>query len=186
MYEDPDYVRQLFDYITEATIKRIQGIRELNGDPLKADDFGYADDSIAMLSTEMMKEFVLPFHKKLYKAVSNGTKPTGMHLCGDATRHFKTLCDEMNVRSFDTGFPVDFTWLRNELGPDVEIQGGPKVDVVLSGSKDELINESKRILQSGIMEGGRFILKEGNNLAPCTPMENISTMREACKLYGKY
>ena len=185
-YEDPDYVRKLFDFITEATIKRFHGVRKFHGDPLKSDSFWYADDSIAMLSGEMVREFVLPCHKKLFAAVSTGKKPSGIHLCGDATRHFKLLRDEMFVRSFDTGFPVDFAWLRKELGPGVEIQGGPKVDIVLGGTGEELMKESKRILESGIMEGGRFIFKEGNNLAPLTPMRNIRIMREACKNYGVY
>jgi len=185
-YEEPAYIHKLFSYITEATIKRIHGFRKFNGDTLKADDFAYADDSIAMLSPEMMKEFVLPYHKKLYNAISTGAKHSFVHLCGDATRHFKTLRDEMNIRSFDTGFPVDFTWLRKELGPDVEIAGGPKVDIVLKGTKEELVKESKRILTSGIMEGGKFIFKEANNLAPETPMENISAMYLACKQFGVY
>ena len=185
-YEDPDYVRMLFDFITEATIKRFHGIRKFHGDPQKTDDFWYADDSVAMLSGEMVREFVLPCHKKLHSAVSTGKNPVSMHLCGDATRHFKLFRDEMFVRSFDTGFPVDFAWLRKELGPGVEIQGGPRVALVLSGTEDELLFEARRILESGIMEGGRFIFKEGNNLAPLTPMGNIRVMLEACRRFGKY
>jgi len=185
-YEDADYVRKLFDFITEATIKRFHGIRKFHGDPIKSDSFWYADDSIAMLSGEMVREFVLPCHKKLFAAVSTGKNPAGMHLCGDATRHFKMLRDEMFVRSFDTGFPVDFAWLRKELGPGVEIQGGPRVALVLSGTEEELLLESKRILESGIMQGGKFIFKEGNNLAPLSPMKNISVMLDACRRFGAY
>src|SRR5581483_2935932 len=36
--------------------------------------------------------------------------------------------------------------------------------------------ETRRILQSGVLEGGLFILREGNNLAPGTPLENIEAM----------
>ncbi len=185
-YEDPDYVRKLFDFITEATIKRFHGIRKFHGDPLKSDSFWYADDSIAMLSGEMVREFVLPCHKRLFTAVSTGKNQVGIHLCGDATRHFKMLRDEMFVRSFDTGFPVDFAWLRKELGPGVEIQGGPGVLLVLSGTEEELQLEAKRILESGIMEGGKFIFKEGNNLAPLTPMRNIRVMLDVCRHFGVY
>ena len=34
---------------------------------------------------------------------------------------------KLNVQSFDTGFPVDFGRLRRELGPGVQILGGPSV-----------------------------------------------------------
>ena len=36
------------------------------------------------------------------------------------------------------------------------------------------------------MEGKRFIMREANNLAPLTPVENIKTMYEAAKIYGRY
>jgi uroporphyrinogen-III decarboxylase len=46
--------------------------------------------------------------------------------------------------------------------------------------------ETIRILQSGVMEGGKFILREGNNLAPSTPLENLWTMYDTGKEYGQY
>jgi hypothetical protein len=36
------------------------------------------------------------------------------------------------------------------------------------------------------MKGGRFVLREANNLAPCTPVENITAMYEAGKEFGVY
>lgn len=36
------------------------------------------------------------------------------------------------------------------------------------------------------MEGKRFVLREGNNLAPCTPIEYIRAMDEAGKKFGYY
>jgi len=36
------------------------------------------------------------------------------------------------------------------------------------------------------MEGGKFILREGNNLAPGTPEENVAAMCAACKKFGRY
>ena len=35
-------------------------------------------------------------------------------------------------------------------------------------------------------EGRRFILREANNMAPCTPVENIEAMYDAAKEFGKY
>ena len=44
----------------------------------------------------------------------------------------------------------------------------------------------REILGSGVTEGGKFILREGNNLAPGTPEENVAAMYEAAKEYGTY
>ncbi|OGF48676.1 MAG: hypothetical protein A2044_08055 [Candidatus Firestonebacteria bacterium GWA2_43_8] len=184
-YEDPGYVKKLFAYITEATIKRIKALRKYSGQPEKTKALGFADDSIANISTEMFKEFVLPYHKQLQAELSEGERGS-IHLCGDATRHFKTLRDELNVYQFDTGFPVDFGWLRKELGKDVTINGGPNINLLIQNDIPAVVTETKRILSSGIMEGGKFIIREGNNLAPRTPMQNLWKMYETVKKEGKY
>jgi hypothetical protein len=44
----------------------------------------------------------------------------------------------------------------------------------------------RRILESGIMEGGRFILQEGNNLPPCVPLENLEAVYATCQEFGRY
>lgn len=184
-YTDPGYVHQLLGFVTDGTIARIRAHREFFGLPPVSDGWGYADDAVQMLSKEMVREFVLPYHKKLKKELSNADQ-VSLHLCGDATRHFKMFRDELGVTSFDTGFPIDFGWVRKELGPDVEIQGGVRAPQLAAGTVDEIRIESRRILESGIMQGGRFILKEANDLVPCTPLENLNALYQTARTYGVY
>jgi len=185
IYEDPAYVEKLFDFIIQATVLRLKAWAKYLGWKEKNQGMFFADDSVQNISLDTYKTVVMPFHKKMLGELTLGG-PNNIHLCGDSTRHFRTLRDELNVRMFDTGFPVDFGWLRKELGEDVEIYGGPNVNLLLSGSEEEVRNETKRILSSGIMKGGKFVLRDGNNLAPRTPARNITAMYEAVKEYGKY
>ena len=194
MMEDPGYFHDLMLFITDAIIRRMKAIREWRWARLpKSPDkgqfrrpgWGFADDAIALLSTEQYAEFIYPYHRRFVDEFSDGG-PISMHLCGDATRHFRFLKEKFSVMSFDTGFPVDFGWLRRELGTDVEVRGGPTVMLLRSGSPAAIQAEVRRICESGIMVGGRFILREGNNMAPGTAVENIVTMYEAAKRYGVY
>ncbi len=100
--------------------------------------------------------------------------------------HLPIMKKKLKITMFDVGFPIDFSWVRKTLGPDVEISGGPRIDLLLKESPQMVEQETKRILESGIMDGGRFILREGNNLAPYTPLENINAMYSTCLKYGKY
>lgn len=184
-YEDPDYVRQLLDLIVEATIARVRAHRRYFGLPAVAESWGFADDAVQLLSTAMVREFILPAHRKLKTALTSAEQ-IAIHLCGDATRHFKLLRDELGVYSFDTGFPIDFTWLRQELGPEVEIKGGPRVTLLREGTPTQITAEVQRILASGIMTGGRFILREANDMAPGTPIANIAAAYEATRTFGRY
>jgi len=184
-YTDPDYVRQLLDFIAEATIARIRAQRRFFGLPEVADTWSYADDDVQLLSTDMVREFIVPVHRKLKAALTTAGR-IAIHLCGNATRHFKLLRDVLDVYSFDTGFPVDFTWLRQELGPEVEILGGPRAMLLHDGTPEQVAAEARRILESGIMQGGRFILREANDLAPGTPLANLAAMYQTARTHGQY
>ena len=94
--------------------------------------------------------------------------------------------DESKRRSFDTGFPIDFAATRRALGPDVQIQGGPHVELLRQGPPEAIVAEVRRILGSGVAEGRRFILREGNNLAPHTPVAHLKAMYDAGREYGRY
>jgi hypothetical protein len=185
MYLDPGYFHELMDFITEAVIRRIKAYRERLGQPVESKALGFADDAIQMLSPQHYREFILPYHRRLVDEFG-ADGPNSIHLCGDATRHFRTIRDEFHVTSFDTGFPVDFGWLRQELGPEVTIYGGVHVEVLRRGPAEAIVAETRRILSSGIMAGGKFVFREGNNLAPYTPPEHVRAVYEAVKEYGRY
>lgn len=194
MYEDPKYFHDLMSFVTENLVRRMKAIRQFRWSRkpdspdkgiFKQPNYGFADDAIALISNQAYQEFVLPYHKRLVEEFSDDG-PIGVHLCGDATRHFRFLKENLKVYSFDTGFPVDFGKLRQELGPEVEIKGGPTIMLLKDGTPDAVRQEVKRICQSGIMEGGRFVLREANNLAPCTPLANLEAMYSAGQEFGRY
>lgn len=191
---DPDYFHDLLGYVTEYLIRRMKAVRQWRWERQpEAEDrgefhrpwYGWADDAIVLLSVAQYREHVLPYHRRLVEEFGDGG-PTAVHLCGDAQRFFPLLRDELNVQSFDTGFPVDFARLRSELGPEVQISGGPTVMLVRSGPPAAIRAEVERICASGIMEGGKFILIAANNLSPCTPLEHTSALYGAAREFGRY
>jgi uroporphyrinogen-III decarboxylase len=194
MLADEDYYHALMTWITDNLIRRMKALRERrwarypdspdNG-VFRAKHFYFADDAIALISTEQYREFVYPYHRRIFDAFSDGSGAS-MHLCGDATRHFPFLAREFNVVAFDTGFPVDHGRLREELGPEVQINGGPTVMTVKDGSPADIEAEVRRICASGVMRGGKFVMIAANNLAPRTPVENIRALYEATKQWGRY
>jgi len=185
MVADPDFYHALMDLIVEATIARIRAFRERLGQEVESRAWGFADDSVQLVSEATYRELILPYHRRLVEAFGPDG-PNSIHLCGDATHLFRTIRDELHVMSFDTGFPVDHGRLRRELGPEVTLYGGPHVEILRAGTPDAVRAETKRILESGVMDGGKFVLREGNNLAPGTPPRNVAAMYEACREFGRY
>jgi uroporphyrinogen-III decarboxylase len=186
--EQSDKAARLLAFITEACAHRNRALADLAGGWKKADWGGLADDSIQLISTRMYEDILLPIHEAWYSAMS-ATKPTdgkrSIHLCGDATRHFPLIHERLGVTAFDTGFPVHHGALRRALGPDVEISGGPRVDVLRNGTPEQCAEAARAVLRSGVTDGGRFILQEANNLPPCVPLENLSAVYETCIAEGR-
>jgi hypothetical protein len=185
MLSDPGYFHQLMDFLTEAIIQRIRAWRGYLGLEPRPDRGGFADDAIQFLSARAYREHVLPYHKRLLAGLY-GPGPHGVHLCGNVQRHFPTVIQELNIDNIDTGFPLDFTSLRDQVGEGVLIQGGVPVGELVNASAEQIYARTKSILQSGILRGGRFILKEANDLAPCTPLANLQAMYAAVHDFGKY
>jgi uroporphyrinogen-III decarboxylase len=182
---DPSRMERLLQFITDATVTRVEAWKRRFGVTFPHDGYGIADDSIALLSVRTYREHILPLHQRLFDrfGTANGR---GIHLCGDATRHFRLIHEALGVESFDTGFPVDLGALRCELGDDVQLLGGPSAPFLAEASPDAVRAATRDVLSSGVMRGGRFILREGNNLAPGTPRENIAAMYETVRQFGRF
>lgn len=185
--EDERYFHDLLGWVTEGIARRRRAWMALVGErPSGPDDWPwFADDAIAMLSPARYREHVLPYHRKLLEEF-RGSGHLLMHLCGSAQHLFPTLVRELQVESFEVGFPTDLARARRELGPGVELIGNIHPNLLQGGTPAALDAAVRDLCASGVREGGRFILREGNNVAPGTPIANYAAMYEAGKRWGRY
>ncbi len=179
----PERIHPALQFVTDALVAKVKAWRRMCGIGWPSDGFGIGNDSAALLSVNTYREHILPYDRIIYDtfATQHGR---AIHMCGNATHLFPTLHEALNITSFDTGFPVDFGDLRRKLGPEVTIMGGPHVALLKTASAEDVAGETRRILETGILEGGRFILREGNNLAPLTPPANVAAMYSAGRRFG--
>jgi len=185
LYEDPEYFRALLQYTTDAYLAFRKKVLELQGISEKPKHGGCGDDAIELISVEQFNEFVYPHHKRILDTLFDGG-PHCYHLCGRAQHQFKNLRDRLNVWAFDTGFPTDLGKAREELGPGVTLWGNIHVATLQYGTKDDITAAVRKILDSGVMRGGRFIFGDGNNVAERTPVENLNHCYRVVKELGTY
>ena len=187
MLDEDGYYEDLMEWITKNLMNRMRALRakhlERWGD---APGFSYADDAIALISHDMYKKYVLPYHKRFFDEFLPEGGKCGVHLCGDCMHHYGELVKELPIDAFDTGFPVDHGLLRELTGPDVALYTGPTVMLLQSGTRAQIRAEAERILKSGVTKGGRYVMIAANNMAPLTPVENVAALYEAVKEYGRY
>lgn len=171
-------------FMTESIIERMKAWHKLLKISFPYEDFGFADDSIQLLSPKAYKEFILQLHKKIVSTFCS--RSPSIHLCGAVIQHLKILREELNISSIDTGFPLDLGKARSILGDDVVIQGGVKVTTLKEGPLKKIEDEVRSVLNSGVARSKRFVFREANNVAPKTPVENLNFTYELVKRVSRY
>jgi hypothetical protein len=184
LYLNRSLAEEFLWFITESIIERMKAWHRLLKISFPYEGFGFADDSVQLLSPRAYREFVLPLHKKIVNTFCSG-RPS-IHLCGAVIQHLKTLKEEFNISSIDTGFPLDLGRAREILGEDVVIQGGVRVTTLKQGPLSKIEEEVKTVLGSGVTKGKRFVFRDANNVAPNTPVEHLNFTYELLKKIGLY
>lgn len=185
MFEDENYYHDLMEFVLKAIVMRMRAWRKFLGQPIVTESYGFADDSIELLSPATYRRLVLPYHQRLLAEFA-GPGPHSIHLCGRASHQFGILRDELNVQAFDVGFPTDMAAVRRELGPEVQLRGNIHPELLRLGPISAIREAVRQVMESDVREGGRFILAEGNNVAPHTPVEHLRAMYDAGKEFGRY
>jgi uroporphyrinogen-III decarboxylase len=185
--EDEKYFHDLMDFIVEGAIKRIMAWRAYtNFKPFTpGDTYYFADDACAMLSPAVYQEHVLPYHKRFLAAIK-GDGRVQMHMCGKAQHQFRGMAKELPISAFEVGFPTDMARARKELGEGMELIGNISPMLLKQGKPEDVEAAVKKLCEGGVMQGGRFVLHDGHNCAPGTPLKNFAAMYEAGKKYGRY
>ncbi|MFH1006632.1 MAG: uroporphyrinogen decarboxylase family protein [Candidatus Latescibacterota bacterium] len=197
IYEDPAYVHELLDFITNSVIHRWKTLqsfakKEMPDFEFKAnfgivsEYWGFSDDSAGMLSDQAYREFVLPYNKRIKDAFCSAEEPVHIHMCGQAQHLFETMVSELHARSFDVGYPTDMARMRKILGPDVTLMGNIHPMILRDGPVSRIEEAVREVLTSGVMAGGRFVLRDGSNVPPGTPVEHLRACYRTAKEYGRY
>ncbi len=141
MIDAPEFVDELLSIVTEKTIDRIRAwhkvIEGTEPDRASPVGFGFADDSLQMISGESYERFVLPYHERLYSAMTTG--PRSLHLCGRSNQHYEALRRKANVTLIDGPGPfIDHGRYLRELGPDFAFNAQTDHSVLRIGSEVEI------------------------------------------------
>jgi uroporphyrinogen decarboxylase len=142
----------------------------------------YLGDSLSslnMISPSMYRNYVFPWHKKVFEGVRDHCKKyetfTLLHACGDNTKlledYIKTGVDMYEVDSM-----MDLKTCKDIVGNRLSLIGNlHPTDIVLNGSIEDVERESQRCIDVAA-QGGGFILGTGCFVPLMSPLENLQQM----------
>lgn len=133
-----------------------------------------------ILTPKEYLEFAFPYEKKLIESL----RPLApvilfMKKSGD----FLTQAKELDVNVFSVDYSVSLSHAREVLGDNIVLQGNLDPKILQSGTKEEIKRETLKILNS--MSGQKHIFNLAHGVLPETPVENVSTLIEVVRNYGK-
>ncbi len=179
--ERPDFVRELMRIVTDKLLAWLDFCGAEEGLP-RPRDFAWTDDLAVSLSAATYRELVLPFERRLRDHFDGRAS---LHMCGRSDHLLETFRDDVRIDEYQGfGYEVDLDRIAAAMGGRVTLIGNVNPMLIRSGTPAEVRAASLRVLEKLAPAGG-FILQDGNNIPPDSPLENINAMMEAAEAYGR-
>ena len=181
LYDNPEFARKLLEIITDKIIQWVEYSKQVCNEPKEGVFIG--DDGAANLSPELYEEFLLPCHKRM-QAYFGGY--TTFHADAKGHHLFPFLINELKINDFSGFSYLDDKKLTAEtFGGKAVLCGNINPMKLEAGTKEDVMEECREAIEHFAPYSG-FFLKDGDNITPKTPLENINAMYEAAVKYGKY
>lgn len=167
-YDDPDFVRKLFDFTTTMALQYARAQVEAG-----ADIIGIGDAAASLVSPKFYDEFVWPYERKLVEQIQSMGARVRLHICGNTSRIVEGMgrlgCDMVDLDYFTS---VELA--RASMGPGQALLGNIDPVAVLRAGTPESVTAA--IKQCHNEAGGRYIVGAGCEVPRDTPEENVRAL----------
>jgi MtaA/CmuA family methyltransferase len=167
-YDDPDFVRDLFDFVLEMEVRFAQAQVAAG-----AESIGIGDAAASLVGPEIYEEFVWPYEKKMVDAIHATGAKARLHICGNIRRILGGIgrlgCDIVDVDSL-----VTMSECREKMGAHQVLLGNLNpVTVVRNGTPADV---TQAVAECHRQAGARFIVGAGCEIPRDTPPENLRAL----------
>ena len=147
--------------------------------------------SLTLQSPELFRLYSLPTLKEICRVAAAAGVPTMVHSCGREYELVKICAEEteldcINPLEIPPMGDCDLAEVKRDFGGRIALMGNlHTTDVMLNGSRDDVLGASRACIEAAKGDGG-FILSTGDQCGRDTPDENLRAMVEACERWGRY
>jgi len=184
LYDDPDLVRAVVDRVGEVHLAaakvHVQFDRMLF--LFGGDDMGYKTGTL--VSPDALREYVLPWHRKIAAVSHEAGRPYVLHTCGNVEDIMPDLAEDVGIdgrHSFEDTIESVEDFFRR-WGDKMAVLGGVDMDFLCRADEAAVGKRVREILD--VCQGGRYCLGTGNSVANYVPVENYLAMLDEGRKYG--
>jgi uroporphyrinogen decarboxylase len=185
LYEQPDLVAAMFARIRDLLVGVVETVTQMPGVVgfWIGDDMGFKTGTL--IAPKHLRRYALPIHKELAAIAHRRGMPYLLHSCGNLRAIMDDLIDDVGIdgkHSFeDVIQPVEQFF--DEYGPRISVIGGLDINLLASGSEDEVRARTRRLL-AHCGGSGAYVLGSGNSIANYVPLRNFLAMVEEGQRYN--
>jgi uroporphyrinogen-III decarboxylase len=181
VHENPQFAAELLRIVTDKLIQYLDFCWE--EESLKDRDLSWTDDLAAGLSAETYRELVLPQEKRLRFHFDGRAS---LHMCGRTDHLLEIFRDDLAIDEYQGfGYQVELEKIAAVMGGRVVLLGNVNPFLVMQGPPQR-IREATRACIEKLAPFKGYIVQDGANIPPGTPLEHINAMMEASEIYGRY
>lgn len=178
MIENPEFVHELFDRITEFNLSQIDEAVKYDIDGFQfGDDWG--SQAGLIMGPGLWREFVKPRVRRMYERVRRAGKFVFIHSCGDVRAVLPDLV-ECGLQVFNPFQPevMDVFETKKRYYGELSFYGGISVQTLLPhGTPDQVRTETRRLLHE-LGKGGGYIASPSHAAPVDVPPKNLAAMIE--------
>jgi len=186
MYRRPAFVRSLMAKYADVCLEFARLMISSGIDFLFLTD-DYCDTHGPILNHRLFMEFELPYLKRILNLTKSKGVPVLKHTDGNVLPILDELI-EAGIRGLNPIEPecMDIGQVKQVYGDRISLMGNVDCKWVLPyGTEEDVRRDVRRVIDAA-GEGGGLVLSSSNTLHPYVNAENVYTMVDEARRYGKY
>lgn len=189
---NPEFAQALLDRVTTAIESLLKLAMQAGGkyfDMVELPGDDYAGNTNTLMSPGMFRKFIKPCIARLVNVIKvhNPNTKVMLHSDGAITK----LIPDIISLGVDVIHPLEplaatnLPAIKEQFGKQLSFLGGIDISHAMPGTREDVIAETKlRISQ--LASGGGYILAPSNHLQADVPVENVVTLFETAREFGRY
>ncbi len=177
---DPEFIHNLMEICTQASIAFTEALTEIGV------GIGYSEApaSCSLISPDMYRTFVLPYHQQIVRHFKEKKVGVGLHICGNADPIIEDMVGTgaSNI-SIDSG--TDMVKATEASRGKAVLIGNVDTNMFMVESKEEMGQAVRSCLDAAPADSG-YILAPGCEVPAIAPPEKIDWFMELADELGTY
>lgn len=180
IYENPEVVKMIADKIGGILCDYYENCVKYDtvGTCYVNDDWGFKTQT--MLSPKHMREYIIPWHKKMTEIIHAGNKYAIMHSCGMPWEVMDDIIYDIKSdakHSFEDNItPVEQAY--EKMKNKIAVVGGIDINFLCTKTPKEVYDRAVSLLKQTKKDGG-YLLGSGNSIPEYIPRESLFAMLSA-------